>query len=151
MKERYVGIITNNKKDRYLTFTKQIVHYLYEKGIHKMCIRDRDCGATSLEPFYSNVVYKSLAGGGMMELVNPVLEDALINLGYSSEQVEKIKDYLLEKDENGMFVHFNLDDAPYLREEDKKIFETANDISPSGHVLMVAAVTPMISLSLIHI
>ncbi|WP_294468088.1 NAD(+)/NADH kinase [uncultured Anaerofustis sp.] len=34
MKERYVGIITNNKKDRYLTFTKQIVHYLYEKGIH---------------------------------------------------------------------------------------------------------------------
>ncbi|MCQ4794433.1 vitamin B12-dependent ribonucleotide reductase [Anaerofustis stercorihominis] len=104
-----------------------------------------DCGATSLEPFYSNVVYKSLAGGGMMELVNPVLEDALINLGYSDEQVDKIKDYLLEKDENGMFVHFNLNDAPYLREEDKKIFETANDISPSGHVLMVAAVTPMIS------
>jgi hypothetical protein len=25
-----------------------------------------DCGATSVEPFYSHVVYKKLAGGGTM-------------------------------------------------------------------------------------
>ena len=29
-----------------------------------------DCGATSAEPFYSNVVYKSLSGGGTMEPVS---------------------------------------------------------------------------------
>ncbi|WP_290770647.1 vitamin B12-dependent ribonucleotide reductase [Anaerofustis sp.] len=104
-----------------------------------------DCGATSAEPFYSNVVYKSLSGGGTMELVNPVLKTALINLGYRDEQIKDIENYLLEKDSNGMFVHFSLDNAPHLRDEDKKIFETANDISPSGHVLMVAAITPMIS------
>ena len=104
-----------------------------------------DCGATSLEPFYSNVVYKSLSGGGTMELVNPILEVALRNLGYKEEEIKDIKDYLLEKDEIGSFMHDSLNDAPHLREEDKKIFETANEISPSGHVLMVAAVTPLIS------
>lgn len=34
MKERYVGIITNYKKDKYMDFTRQIVHYLYDRNIH---------------------------------------------------------------------------------------------------------------------
>lgn len=104
-----------------------------------------DCGATSIEPFYSNVVYKSLVGGGVMELVNPVIEDALKNLGYDEKEIEDIKNYLLDKDESGMFINYSLDNAPHLKDEHKKIFDTANDISPAGHVLMVSAITPLIS------
>ena len=104
-----------------------------------------DCGATSVEPFYSHVVYKKLAGGGTMEIVNPIFEDALRNLNYSEEQIAEIKDYLLEKDQYGMFVHYTLMDTPLIKNEHKSIFATANEISPQGHVKMVAAITPMIS------
>lgn len=104
-----------------------------------------DCGATSVEPFYSHVVYKKLAGGGTMEIINPVIEEALENLNYSQDEIEQIKNYLLEKDQNGFFIHYSLLDAPCIKTEHRKIFETANEISPKGHVLMVAAITPMIS------
>ena len=104
-----------------------------------------DCGATSIEPFYSQVVFKKLIGGGAMQIVNPVLETSLKHLGYPDEQVKAIIDYLLEKDEKGAFKHANLKHAPYLRKEDLPIFDCANDISPKGHILMVAAITPMIS------
>jgi len=104
-----------------------------------------DCGATSVEPFYSHVVYKQLAGGGTMELVNPVIELSLFNLGYQESEIEHVKGYLLEKNAQGGFVHFTLADCPYLKPEHKKVFETANEISPEGHVLMVAAITPTVS------
>lgn len=104
-----------------------------------------DCGATSVEPFYSHVVYKKLAGGGTLEIINPVLEEALENLGYTVEEIDEIKDYLLEKDDKGYFIHYSLVDSPLIRKEHRRVFETANEISPQGHVLMVAAITPMIS------
>lgn len=104
-----------------------------------------DCGATSVEPFYSHVVYKTLAGGGTMEITNPVLVEALENLGYEESVINEVNDYLLEKNSDGMFMHFSLMDCPFIKPEHIKIFETANDISPEGHVLMVAAITPMIS------
>lgn len=104
-----------------------------------------DCGATSCEPFYSHVVFKKLVGGGSMEIVNPILEKSLMNLGYTEEEIMEIKDYLLQKDQTGMFVNYTLEDAPVIKNEHKKIFETANEISASGHVLMVSAITPMIS------
>jgi ribonucleoside-diphosphate reductase alpha chain len=104
-----------------------------------------DCGATSVEPFYSHVVYKKLAGGGTMEIINPVIEEALSNLNYSQDEIEQVKNYILEKDQNGVFVHYSLLDAPCIKAEHRKIFETANEISPKGHVLMVASITPMIS------
>lgn len=104
-----------------------------------------DCGATSIEPFYSHIAFKKLIGGGSMEIVNPVIETALKNLNYSDEEIKDILNYLLEKDENGYLVHYGLKDAPHIKEKDLKVFETANDISPEGHVLMVSAITPLIS------
>ncbi len=104
-----------------------------------------DCGATSIEPFYSHVVYKKLAGGGTLEIINPIIEQTLENLGYNEESIRLVSDYLLEKNESGMFVHYSLLDCPDIRPEHRKIFENANEISPEGHVLMVAAITPNIS------
>ncbi|WP_139142351.1 vitamin B12-dependent ribonucleotide reductase [Acetobacterium wieringae] len=104
-----------------------------------------DCGATSVEPFYNHVVFKKLIGGGSMEIVNPVLEQALYNLGYSEKEVGDILTYILEKDAKGYFLHEGVAGAPHLKPEHLPIFNTANTISPMGHVLMVSAITPMIS------
>ncbi len=104
-----------------------------------------DCGATSIEPYYSHVLYKQLIGGGTMEIVNPILEIALKNLKYSNEEIKDIIDYMMEKDNQGMLVNTSIVGAPHLKPEHIKIFETANDISPEGHVMMVAATTPLIS------
>ncbi len=104
-----------------------------------------DCGATSVEPYYSHVVFKQLSGGGSMLIINPVIRAALKRLGYKKNEVEKIFDYMLEKDETGQLKNNSIENAPGLHPKHIKVFETANEISPEGHVLMVSAITPLIS------
>ena len=118
------------------------------------------CGATSIEPFFSHVVYKKLSGGGMMTVTNPVIELSLKNLGYSKEQIKDILQYVLEKEviqtKEGFKYEKVLDGkiegAPHLKKEHYAIFDTANKcgsgeryIEPMGHVKMVASLTPLIS------
>ncbi|MCM8711128.1 vitamin B12-dependent ribonucleotide reductase [Clostridium sp. SYSU_GA19001] len=118
-----------------------------------------DCSATSIEPFFSHIVYKKLVGGGFMTVVNPVIEMSLENLGYTKEQIEDILSYVLRKEkvvENGYeyekILDGKIEGAPHLKNEHLPIFDTANKcgsgtryIKPMGHVLMVAAITPLIS------
>lgn len=111
-----------------------------------------DCGATSVEPFYAHVIYKKLAGGASMVMVNPVIETALKRLGYSEEQIDEILGYILRKDNNDFIIDGKIEGAPYLKPEHYAIFDTAGKcgtgkrvISPKGHVLMVSAITPLIS------
>lgn len=104
-----------------------------------------DCGATSVEPYYSHVVFKQLSGGGSMLMINPVIQASLKRLGYRKNEIESIMDYMLEKDDSGQLKNHSLSLAPGLKPKHSKVFETANEISPSGHVLMVSAITPLIS------
>ena len=104
-----------------------------------------DCGATSIEPYYSHVVFKQMVGGGSMMMVNPVLENTLKKLKYTKKEIEQILAFALEKDENGALKNASVCDAPQLKQKHVDIFKTANEISPEGHVLMVAAITPLIS------
>jgi ribonucleoside-diphosphate reductase alpha chain len=118
-----------------------------------------DCGSTSIEPFFSHFVYKKLSGGGFMTIVNPVINEALGNLNYTDDEIEEIINYIMKKeqvDENGLkyekLIDGKIEGAPYLKEEHLPIFDTANKcgsgiryIGPMGHVLMVAAITPLIS------
>jgi len=118
-----------------------------------------DCGATSIEPFFSHIVYKKLSGGGFMTIINPVITIALKKLGYTKEQIEDILNYVVEKEtvtENGFSYEKILDGkiegAPHIKEEHLPIFDTSNRcgsgeryIDAMGHVLMVAAITPLIS------
>ncbi len=110
-----------------------------------------DCAATSLEPFFSHVVYKKLVGGGFMTIANPIIEVALKNLGYSPSEVTDIMEYI-GKEENGMVIDGKIEGAPHLKEEHYPIFDTANVcgtgkrfIQHYGHVYMVAALTPLVS------
>ncbi len=111
-----------------------------------------DCGSTSIEPFFSHVSYKKLVGGGSMTITNPVIAPALRNLGYTEEQVKEITAYVERKDENGMILDGKIEGAPHLKDEHLAIFDTANVagsgsryIAPKGHVLMVAALSPLVT------
>lgn len=118
-----------------------------------------DCGATSIEPFFSHVIYKKLSGGGYMTITNPVIKISLKNLGYSENEIQDIMDYILRSQtvKDGDFEYEKLIDgkiegAPHLKREHLAIFDCANKcgsgkrhISPMGHVLMVASIVPLIS------
>lgn len=119
-----------------------------------------DCSSTSIEPFFSHVIYKKLSGGGYMTLTNPLIGKSLKNLGYSDEEIKDIVNYILrkkmEKDENGYeyetIIDGKLEGAPHIKKEHLAIFDTANKcgsgqryINPMGHVLMVASIVPLIS------
>lgn len=112
-----------------------------------------DCATTSCEPFFSHVAYKKLVGGGMLELVNPLIHDSLQGLGYSPSEIQAIVGYILRKDpDTGMLLDGKIEDAPYLSPIHYAIFDTANRcgtgtryISPSGHVKMLASLTPHLS------
>lgn len=110
-----------------------------------------DCASTSIEPFFGHIVYKKLSGGGYMKLVNPMLERGLKKLGYSPEEVAAIVAYI-QREEAGQILDGKIEGAPYLKDEDLAVFDTANScgsgvrhIAPLGHVKMVAAITPLIS------
>ena len=111
-----------------------------------------DCAATSIEPFFSHMIYKKLSGGGFMTIANPVIGDALRRLGYAQGDIDDILAYVQATDENGMIKDGKIEGAPHLDPADLAVFDTANVcgsgeryIDPRGHVLMVAALTPLVS------
>ncbi len=52
-----------------------------------------DCDTTGVEPDFAIVKFKKLAGGGYFKIVNQSVRAALVNLGYSNEQIEDIEKY----------------------------------------------------------
>jgi len=99
-----------------------------------------DCDTTGIEPDLALVKFKKLVGGGSMQIVNQTVPRALKNLGYQAEQIEAITEYIAE--------HGHVINAPGLRSEHYEVFDCAmgeRSISPLGHVLMMAAVQPMLS------
>ena len=99
-----------------------------------------DCDTTGVEPDLALVKFKKLVGGGSMQIVNQTVPRALKSLGYQSEQVEAITEYIAE--------HGHVVDAPGLRPEHYEVFDCAmgeRAISPMGHVRMMAAVQPGLS------
>lgn len=54
-----------------------------------------DCDTTGIEPDFSLVKHKKLAGGGFMKIVNQSVPVALERLGYTPRQVTEISRYIL--------------------------------------------------------
>ena len=99
-----------------------------------------DCDTTGIEPDFSLVKIKKLAGGGQIKIVNQSVQPSLKKLGYTVSQIENIQNFILN--------HNSLNACPDLKPEHHNIFQTAtgdNSISPQGHLLMMAAVQPFIS------
>ena len=99
-----------------------------------------DCDTTGIEPDFSLVKFKKLVGGGSLQIVNQTIPRALAKLGYDSEKVEAIVDYIAE--------HGHVVDAPGLKPEHYPVFDTAmglRSLAPMGHVRMMAACQPFLS------
>lgn len=65
-----------------------------------------DCDTTGIEPDFALVKFKKLVGGGYFKIVNQSVEPALQRLGYTSNQIEDVKKYIVG--------HGNLKDAPHI-------------------------------------
>ncbi len=103
-----------------------------------------DCDTTGIEPDLALVKYKKLVGGGVIKIVNNTVPQALIKLGYTPEQVERIVSHI---DSTG-----TIEGAPGLKEEHLPVFDCSfrpqngkRFIQHMGHVRMMAAVQPFIS------
>jgi len=68
-----------------------------------------DCDTTGVEPDFSLVKFKKLAGGGYFKIVNQSVTPALENLGYSDAQIEDIVRYIVGTS--------SLVGAPYVNRE----------------------------------
>ena len=68
-----------------------------------------DCDTTGVEPDFSLVKFKKLAGGGYFKIINTSIPPALRKLGYTEEQIEDIVRYCLG--------HGTLDGAPGVSSE----------------------------------
>ena len=103
-----------------------------------------DCDTTGIEPDLALVKYKKLVGGGMLKIVNGTVPAALRKLGYDSNEVKEIVEYIDDND--------TIEGAPHLVDDHLKVFDCAfkpvkgaRSIAPMGHVRMMAGVQPFIS------
>src|SRR5215831_5889497 len=103
-----------------------------------------DCDTTGIEPDLALIKYKKLVGGGVIKIVNNTVPSALIKLGYSPAQVEKIVSHI---DSTG-----TIEGAAELKPEQLAVFDCSfrpqngeRSIHYMGHIKMMAAVQPFIS------
>jgi ribonucleoside-diphosphate reductase alpha chain len=98
---------------------------------------------TGIEPDFSLVKYKKLAGGGYFKIVNQAVGPALNRLGYGGTIVDKAIGDIL----NGI----PIEDSAYIAPEHFCIFDCATSgvgkrqISYVGHIKMMSAVQPFLS------
>ena len=103
-----------------------------------------DCDTTGIEPDLALIKYKKLVGGGVIKIVNNTVPAALIKLGYTSQQAERIVSHI---DATG-----TIEGAADLKPEHLAVFDCSfrpqngeRSIHYMGHVRMMAAVQPFIS------
>lgn len=103
-----------------------------------------DCDTTGIEPDLALVKYKKLVGGGVIKIVNGTVSNALLRLGYTPQQAERIVQHI---DATG-----TIEGAPDLKPEHLPVFDCSfrpqngeRFIHHMGHVRMMAAVQPFIS------
>jgi ribonucleoside-diphosphate reductase alpha chain len=96
-----------------------------------------DSDTTGIEPEFSLVKNKKLAGGGNLQIYSQSLPVGLKKLGYSKDEAEGII--------ASLHVSGNLHAASELKAQHRNIFATAMDISPSAHLKMMAAIQPFVS------
>ncbi|MGN6215641.1 MAG: vitamin B12-dependent ribonucleotide reductase, partial [Solirubrobacterales bacterium] len=102
-----------------------------------------DCDTTGIEPDFSLVKFKELVGGGQMTIVNRSVPLALRTLGYSDAEIDQIDAHIAEKN--------TIVGAPGLKEEHLPVFDVAvgeRAISHTGHIDMMAATQPFISVAI---
>ena len=104
-----------------------------------------DCDTTGIEPDIALVKFKQLAGGGTLKMVNRTVPLALETLGYSTDDIEAIVNFIEE--------NRYIEGAPGFLTEHLPVFDCAfpapggnnRCITWQAHVKMMAAAQPFIS------
>ncbi len=103
-----------------------------------------DCDTTGVEPDIALVKYKTLAGGGLLKIVNRTVPIALRRLGYDEPAISRIVTYI--------DAHDTIEGAPDLKPEHLPVFDCAfpprngqRCIHYMAHLKMMAAVQPFLS------
>ncbi len=103
-----------------------------------------DCDTTGIEPDIALVKYKSLAGGGMLKIVNNTVPAGLKTLGYDQPQIESILAYIEKND--------TIEGSPDLADEHLAVFDCAfsprngtRSINWRAHITMMSAAQPFLS------
>ncbi len=97
-----------------------------------------DCGATSIEPFFSHKIYKKCSDGSTMEITNPLAEKYINRTIWDEIMLKSVQDSF---EKYGTYQKC----LTFLNSDDKAVLATANEISPEAHIKMVAAVAPLVS------
>ncbi len=87
-----------------------------------------DCDTTGVEPDFSLVKWKKLAGGGYFKIINQSLPRALKTLGYSSDDILDIVSYVLGHDSLDNAPHINPEALSNLGYSEKEIEEARSDV-----------------------
>jgi len=97
-----------------------------------------DCDTFGIEPDFSLFKYKTLVGGGSIEMINQSVGPALKVKGLNDVEVQKVLDRMISiKSLKGL-----------IPQEMEPLFETANGefpLKPMAHLKMMAAAQPFIS------
>lgn len=103
-----------------------------------------DCDTTGVEPDIALVKYKTLAGGGLLKIVNRTVPLALRRLGYGPAEAAAIVTHIEDTD--------TIEGAPGLKPEHLPVFDCAfpprngqRSIHYLAHLRMMAAVQPFLS------
>ncbi len=91
-----------------------------------------DCDTTGVEPDYSLVKWKKLAGGGYIKIVNQSLSLALRNLGYGATQIADVIRYILGTQELADGDTLSLARLKELGFTDDEIQEAAQSVKLTG-------------------
>ena len=111
-----------------------------------------DCDTTGIEPAIGLVAYKSLAGGGVLQLPIKAIPQALENLGYKVSERERILNHIKEYGTVEPVTVKGKEIKSGLQEEHLSIFDTAfrsgsgkRVLTYLAHIDMMAAVQPFLS------
>ena len=78
-----------------------------------------DCDTTGVEPDFALVKFKKLAGGGYFKIANQSLRPALVNLGYSPEQINQMMAYVMGT--------LSLTDSPFVNRQSLRAAGLTNE------------------------
>jgi ribonucleoside-diphosphate reductase alpha chain len=90
-----------------------------------------DCDTTGIEPDFSLVKFKKLAGGGYLKIINQSVPYALKKLGYTREQIEEIVPYATG--------HGTLVGAPFINHKILKKFGFTTEIINTVEATLASA------------
>jgi ribonucleoside-diphosphate reductase alpha chain len=103
-----------------------------------------DCDTTGIEPDLALVKQKRLVGGGVIKIVNNTVPQALLRLGYSTEEIAAMVEYIQNCG--------TIEGAPGVTPDHVTVFDCSlaparggRSISWRGHLKMMAAAQPFLS------